>query len=240
MYFFPYGKTMTMRQFENERPGEKKKQRKLQGKKRNVLMCIVCSNYRQNTQQRSNHSTALHLKQSYHTVSLMHCGLLWLHGLRIDPVAVPERGRPVQPGRASGEPGHRLAFLTRSTLHAPSSTAASLPSFLSIPRLCLECQPNWAYRELGLAVPATGLRWTADGSFCPAAPRGKGRQRQVCLRSACCPSRGQASFLLHGFLEEAERDKERRRGKEKEIEVLLGIEMQRCWLCSEYPYLRCK
>lgn len=93
-------------------------------------MCIVCSNYRQNTLQRSNHPTALHLKQSYHTVSLMHCGLLWLHGLRIDPVAVPERGRPVQPGRAPGEPGHRLALF--DTLHSPCSQQhSSQPAQLS-------------------------------------------------------------------------------------------------------------
>lgn len=170
MYFFPYGKTMTMRQFENERPGEKKKQRKLQGKKRNVLMCIVCSNYRQNTQQRSNHSTALHLKQSYHTVSLMHCGLLWLHGLRIDPVAVPERSRPVQPGRAPESLDTGRLFVGHAPRYLQHDSQPSLH-----PSLCLEYQPGWAHWELGSAVLTTGLRWTADGSFCPAAPRGQAR-----------------------------------------------------------------
>eukprot|EP00064_Thunnus_orientalis_P005611 superscaffoldBa00000559_g5625 len=34
----------------------------------------------------------------------------------------------------------------------------------------LECQPSVFYWELGLAVLATGLRWTADGAFCPTAP----------------------------------------------------------------------
>ncbi|CAB1319734.1 unnamed protein product, partial [Coregonus sp. 'balchen'] len=42
--------------------------------------------------------------------------------------------------------------------------------FLLPPSLCLEYQPGWAHWELGSAALTTGLRWTADGSFCPAAP----------------------------------------------------------------------
>lgn len=46
----------------------------------------------------------------------------------------------------------------------------------SLPNLhthSLECQPSVLYWELGLAVLVTGLRWTADGAFCPAAPWGQ-------------------------------------------------------------------
>lgn len=50
-------------------------------------------------------------------------------------------------------------------------------------------EPCW---EQGLAVLLTGLRWTADGAFCPLTPGGHTERvgvwgRQVRLCSTCCP-----------------------------------------------------
>lgn len=92
------------------------------------------------------------------------------NGLRIDPVAVPERSRPVQPGRAPESLDTGRLFVGHAPRYLQHDSQPSLH-----PSLCLEYQPGWAHWELGSAALTTGLRWTADGSFCPAAPRGQAR-----------------------------------------------------------------
>lgn len=61
--------------------------------------------------------------------------------------------------------------LTRSVL--PSSSSQRLASRPDIPPAQrLECQPVSPTGSRVLAVLLTGLRWTADGAFCPVTPWG--------------------------------------------------------------------
>lgn len=55
---------------------------------------------------------------------------------------------------------HQTSFQHNSSLHTHS----------------LECHSSGLYWEVGLAVLVTGLRWAADGAFCPAAPMRAGRE----------------------------------------------------------------
>lgn len=83
--------------------------------------------------------------------------------------------------RASGpssraEPLERLAVVWHAPCFPPAQQQqqpAGPTSRPNVPTHRLECQPSVLYWELGLAVLVTGLRWTADGAFCPAAPWGQ-------------------------------------------------------------------
>lgn len=74
----------------------------------------------------------------------------------------------------------------------PSFQPASQPAWYSYTLFGVSArEPCW---ERGLAVWLTGLRWTADGAFCPLTPGGHTEKvgvgnggRQVRLCSTCCP-----------------------------------------------------
>lgn len=93
----------------------------------------------------------------------------------------------------------------------------------SLPNLhthSLECQPSVLYWELGLAVLVTGLRWTADGAFCPAAPWGQvERVRETgvfmfhLLPPPLPPHRGRDGCPWHWFWRR--RDRESDKGNRK-------------------------
>lgn len=116
-----------------------------------------------------------HLKGSKHTglcsfLSPYHWRWIASHDLAVDrciPLCLKTSGLS-----SRAEPPERLAVVWHAPCFLPAQQQqpARLPSF---PAHLLACQPRCALWELGLAVLVTGLRWTADGAFCPSAPRGQ-------------------------------------------------------------------
>lgn len=116
-----------------------------------------------------------HLKGSKHTglcsfLSPYHWRWIASHDLAVDrciPLCLKTSGLS-----SRAEPLERLAVVWHAPCFLPAQQQqpARLPSF---PAHLLACQPRCALWELGLAVLVTGLRWTADGAFCPSAPRGQ-------------------------------------------------------------------
>lgn len=90
---------------------------------------------------------------------------LWINSA---PRVSERQARPVM--RCPRREWLRSDMLHESFQRQQPAGPASLPN---LPTHRLECQPSVLYWELGLAVLGTGLRWTADGAFCPATPWGQ-------------------------------------------------------------------
>ena len=147
-------------------------------------------------------------------LSLMCGGLSWLW---IDS-APCAREREARPAVGSPRRDWRWFDMLHASLQNGSSSSQPASKPAQRPHSPFGVSAQCVCRELGLAVLVTGLRWTADGALCPAAPWGqleRGRETGVFMFHLLPPLlslRGQDRCPCHWFWR---KQKERTRQRTK-------------------------